>query len=422
MDSNKRKQSITESGFTLVELVVVIAILGILAGIGYVGYGAYIDYANRAADEVVLRGANDAFSVACEEQGIDRTVLPSGGARLKGKDGDTSGKTIGGVYSLTGVGYGPALDAFNSIFSQYYDGNEENTLKYYTRNQIQFSDKDDLFVFNSNLIADPIQTLKDSGLGLDSMSTPMRSMVSALSKGGDFGRLLGTSVDASPRKNIESLCGNLNFFSKFNVDKDHLMQRLEDMGINLDDSTTNLDQLGNAIVMVAAEDTLSGDVDIEALKEAVLNNDTKKLKSFGLAALPMEMIKLSGYYQYNNQLGDKKSEKYNKFYQQFFQVNANGDWNSANGMSGQILTEQLLTGFSEYSTVEDGNLSKDKVTFANDPNYQEYLNSGNADKAMDGYLAALSLLVDNKDKYDMTAKDALGTEEFTKWFSGLLVE
>lgn len=51
MKRNAWKAARGSAGFTLVELVVVIAILGILAGVGTVGYSGYIQRANEAADE-----------------------------------------------------------------------------------------------------------------------------------------------------------------------------------------------------------------------------------------------------------------------------------------------------------------------------------------------------------------------------------
>lgn len=60
-----------ESGFTLVELIVVIAILGILAGVGTVGYSGYIKKANMAADEILLDSLNTAFAAACIENNDD---------------------------------------------------------------------------------------------------------------------------------------------------------------------------------------------------------------------------------------------------------------------------------------------------------------------------------------------------------------
>ena len=58
-------------GFTLVELIIVIAILAILAGVAVVGYSAYIEKANEAADNSALAQLNNAFAMACANNGVD---------------------------------------------------------------------------------------------------------------------------------------------------------------------------------------------------------------------------------------------------------------------------------------------------------------------------------------------------------------
>lgn len=58
-------------GFTLVELVVVIAILGILAGVGTVGYSGYVKKANMAADRQLVGYINQAYAIACVQNGMN---------------------------------------------------------------------------------------------------------------------------------------------------------------------------------------------------------------------------------------------------------------------------------------------------------------------------------------------------------------
>ncbi len=60
-NSSNRKYN---SGFTLVELIVVIAILAILAGVGALGYGAYIEYAKKGQDKALVGEVMHAFELA----------------------------------------------------------------------------------------------------------------------------------------------------------------------------------------------------------------------------------------------------------------------------------------------------------------------------------------------------------------------
>ena len=65
-------------GFTLVELVVVIAILGILAGVGTVGYSGYVKKANQAADRQLVGYINQAYSIACVQNGVNAVDTKAG--------------------------------------------------------------------------------------------------------------------------------------------------------------------------------------------------------------------------------------------------------------------------------------------------------------------------------------------------------
>lgn len=53
-----------ETGFTLIELVVVIAIIGILSGIAVPAYNGYIEKSRRAADEQLISAINTAAAAA----------------------------------------------------------------------------------------------------------------------------------------------------------------------------------------------------------------------------------------------------------------------------------------------------------------------------------------------------------------------
>lgn len=80
------------SGFTLVELIVVIAILGVLGGVAVPVYSGYVNKANRAADEQLLAAVNKAFAAACVINGADNFRLNSV-PRIT-LDGEVGAKTV----------------------------------------------------------------------------------------------------------------------------------------------------------------------------------------------------------------------------------------------------------------------------------------------------------------------------------------
>ena len=109
-------------GFTLVELIVVIAILGILAGVGTVGYSGYIKKANMAADQQLVAAINQAYAIACVENGVDAAKTTASNITI----GDD--KTVAAA-DIQVTDPAEKADAIEAAFAKYFAGNESAAFK-----------------------------------------------------------------------------------------------------------------------------------------------------------------------------------------------------------------------------------------------------------------------------------------------------
>ncbi len=103
-------QKRNQSGFTLVELVVVIAVLAILAGVGAVAYSGYIEKANEAADQELIGAVNTAFAAACAETGVEGHPTEAVASLKQKKVNQVTADDVSG---------------FNDAFFMYFEGNED---------------------------------------------------------------------------------------------------------------------------------------------------------------------------------------------------------------------------------------------------------------------------------------------------------
>ena len=88
MSLSKKKISLIQSGFSLIELLVVVSIIGILAGLGIFAYDSYVEYSRRAVNEAnarnlaALLNAERVTSKYCSGTGSPNPInkLPQGSA------------------------------------------------------------------------------------------------------------------------------------------------------------------------------------------------------------------------------------------------------------------------------------------------------------------------------------------------------
>ena len=242
-------------GFTLVELIVVIAILGILAGVGTVGYSGYIDKANMAADQQLVAAINQAYAIACVENGVNAAETTASNITI-GDDKTVAADDI--------VVSGEKGDAIEAAFAKYFAGNESASFK--VAETLEFrKDKGGVFVADFDLAeggayADLFNALKEQ-FADDIADKILTSNLGEIGTEALFGQM-NNAMNMAGELNLHNLTGEPfanAYFEYLGIDlsdyatdeeaQDAFDAKLDDLGV--DDATAAT----HAIALYAAQNS-----------------------------------------------------------------------------------------------------------------------------------------------------------------------